>query len=575
MSKSKKVKVAWNSIKWPRVISRIRHIQRRIYKATKAGNLQVVHFLQKKIMYSVDAKLLAVRQVTTLNKGKNTAGVDKIKITNSKEKVRLASRLRLDGKALPIRRVWIPKPGRAELRPLGIPTILDRAKQALAKLALEPEWEARFEANSYGFRPGRRAHDAIEAIFLSLRHGRPKWVLDADIRKCFDRIDHDALLTKLGTFPKMESQVRAWLKADIMEGYANAPESVTSSSMGTPQRGIISPLLANVALHGLENHLEDFVGNLPGKPRPGANRGRVARIKALGFVRYADDFVIIHENLEILQLCQSETVLWLKGMGLELSPEKSAIRDSREGINFLGFQIIMVKKQGAYKVKIVPSSKKQKAFLEKVATIIQANKASSAYDLIRKLRPVVIGWANYYKYCECSAVFRKLTNSIFQKLRAWCFRRDTRSGRRIVKEKYFPSDKVYEFYGTPHRDNWILNGTQKSKGGVPKTNYLPHIVWVKSEKFVKVKETKSPFDGDAKYWFERNAKFVSASQSVQKLLKAQNFKCTICGKTFTTFDTLEKDHIIPRFKGGKEGYSNLQLLHKHCHMQKTARDLAS
>jgi len=576
MSKSRKTfSKAWSAIKWASLTERVRRFQRRIYKAAKADRLQLVHVLQKKIIHSLDAKLLAVRQVTTLNKGKRSAGVDRIKITNSGEKWKLAAALHLNGRALPIRRVWIPKPGRSELRPLGIPTIQDRAKQALAKLALEPEWEARFEPNSYGFRPARGAHDAVEAIFLNLHHKTPKWVYDADIRKCFDRIDHDALIAKLRTFPKMEAQVKAWLKADIMEGYANAPKEISPSLMGTPQGGIISPLLANVALHGLEQHLMEFVAKVPGKPRPGANRGTVAKVKALGFVRYADDFVIIHENRAILELCVQETAAWLARVGLELSPEKSKLRDSREGFNFLGFQIIMVRKQGNYKVKITPAKAKAEKFLEQIAEVIKMGKAKSSYELIRRLRPMVIGWANYYRYCECKDTFSSMTHKIFQKLRAWVFRRDTRSGRREVKEKYFPSGNTYTFNGVKHRGNWVLVGKHKGKGAVIRTNFLPHMVWVKSEKFVKVRGDKSPFDGDFSYWGFRAPKYVKANTTVQQLLKKQKQKCTWCNNRFTSFDVMEIDHVIPLSKGGLDRKRNLQLLHRSCHIRKTAVDLAT
>lgn len=259
MSLTTKNNLAWAFIRWSLIRSRVRRTQRRIYKAKRLGQTNRVHWLQKHLLNSLDAKLLAVLQVTTINKGKNTAGIDKKRALSSKEKLALANKLKLDGKTLAIRRVWIPKPGKPEKRPLGIPTIEDRAKQALAKLALEPEWEAVFEPNSYGFRPARSTHDAIEAIFLGLHHKTPKWVFDADIRKCFDRINHKALLDKLGTFPLMEAQIKAWLEADIMEGYANSPKNTQKSLMGTPQGGIISPLLANISLHGLENHLKTFV----------------------------------------------------------------------------------------------------------------------------------------------------------------------------------------------------------------------------------------------------------------------------------------------------------------------------
>lgn len=572
-------KITWNGINWGKTQDKVRKVQYRIYRARKSGNMERVHWLQKKLVNSLDAKLVATHRVTTLNKGRKTAGIDKQVLTKPEEKLQLAMSLKLDGTAQPIRRVWIDKPGKKEKRPLGIPIILDRAKQQLARMALEPEWEAIFEPNSYGFREGRGCHDAIEAIFLNLRGGTPKWVFDADIKKCFDQIDHNALLSKLGTFPLMRQQIKAWLKAGVMEGYANNsnPTTVIETHVGTPQGGVISPLLANIALHGLENHLLEFVGNLPLKPHPGANRGKAAKKKALGVVRYADDFVIIHRNKAILELCIAETHKWLANVGLAISEEKSALRDARNGFKFLGFQIIMVRKPkvGNYKVKIQPSKEKQLAFLAKIRKIVKNKKSISSYDLISMLRPIIIGWANYYKYCECKSIFHKLTNSIFKKLRAWVFRRDTRKGRIKVKEKYFPSGKTYYFDGCTHQDNWILCGKKKTTEGI-KENFLPHIVWVKSKKHVKVLGDESPYSNSI-YWAMRSIKQTPYSTRVTKLLQKQDQKCPWCDRTFNTFDSQnwEVDHIVPKSKGGKDTYENLQLLHKQCHIEKTRLDRKS
>lgn len=571
-------KCTWNDMNWGKLQGYVRRVQYQIYKARKNGDIDRVHSLQKMLINSKAAKLVATHRVTTLNKGKKTAGIDKKILLKPEDKLQLAMTFSLDGQASPIRRVWIPKPGKTEKRPLGIPIIRDRAKQELARLAIEPEWEAVFEPNSYGFRLGRGCHDAIEAIFLCLRGDTPKWVFDADIRKCFDMIDHDALLEKLDTFPLMKQQIRAWLKAGVMEGYSNEPKllEVLETKAGTPQGGVISPLLANIALHGLENHLKEFVSNLSMQSHPGANRGKIAKSKTLGVIRYADDFVLIHRNKEILELCMAETQKWLSKVGLTISEEKSALRDSRNGFLFLGFQIIKVKKPtvGVYKTKIQPSKKKQVELLNKVKNIVTKNKSVSSYDLIVMLRPVIIGWANYYRYCECKSVFSRLTHRIFQKIRAWVFRRDTRNGRLKIKQKYFPSGKEYKFDGRTYRDNWILKGTKILKQGEKKENFLPHIVWVKSIKHVKVKGDESPFSNSI-YWAIRSTKYSPYSTRVTNLLKSQNQICPWCKKKFTTFDSSnwEVDHIIPKSKGGKDVYTNLQLLHKHCHMEKTKTDI--
>jgi RNA-directed DNA polymerase len=236
----------WNALPWRRIERQVFKLQKRIYQASQRGDRHAVRRLQRLMSTSWAAKCLAVRKVTQDNRGKRTAGVDGRKNLTPSQRVQLVKVLHLPEKAPPLRRVWIPKPGSTEQRPLGIPTLQDRAAQALAKLALEPEWEARFEPNSYGFRPGRSAHDAIEAIFVGI-HYQAKYVLDADIAKCFDRINHQALLAKLHTYPHMRRAIRAWLRAGVLDGADLFP-----TRSGTPQGGVISPLLANIALHGLE-----------------------------------------------------------------------------------------------------------------------------------------------------------------------------------------------------------------------------------------------------------------------------------------------------------------------------------
>lgn len=225
----------WNKLPWRKLERRVFKLQKRIYQASQRGDVKTVHKLQRLVTKSWSAKCMAVRRVTQDNQGKKTAGIDGLKILTPKARLILVNSLQLGHKAAPTRRVWIPKPGTEEKRPLGIPTIHDRALQALVKLALEPEWEAKFEPNSYGFRPGRSVHDAMVAIFNEIK-AKTKYVLDADISKCFDRINHEALLRKLNTPPTIRRQIRAWLKAGVMDGKELFP-----TSEGTPQGGIITP----------------------------------------------------------------------------------------------------------------------------------------------------------------------------------------------------------------------------------------------------------------------------------------------------------------------------------------------
>nr|UTA96760.1 hypothetical protein [Ulva meridionalis] len=241
-------RITWQSVKWRRAQNIVTKLQRKIFQAELEKNKAKLHKYQNRLLESDSAKLLAVRRVTQDNRGKKTAGIDGVKFLKPEERLKLAKEIKVDGKASPIRRVYIPKPGTDEKRPLGIPTVKDRAKQALVKMALEPEWEAKFEPNSYGFRPGRSSRDAIEAIHHTLRGSQAgKFVLDADISKCFDKIDHDKLMAKVDTFPKLGRQIKAWLRSGVFDKGAYLP-----TSAGTPQGGVISPLLSNIALHGME-----------------------------------------------------------------------------------------------------------------------------------------------------------------------------------------------------------------------------------------------------------------------------------------------------------------------------------
>ena len=372
--------VEWNQINWRKAERLTFKLQKRIYQASTRGDVKAVRKLQKTLIRSWSAKCIAVRRVTQDNQGKNTAGVDGVKTLTPLQRINLVNRLKLTGKAKPTYRVMISKPGTDEKRPLGIPTIDDRALQALCKMALEPEWEAHFEPNSYGFRPGRSCHDAVGAIFDSIKQ-KAKYVLDADIAKCFDRINHEALLTKIATFPTMRRQVRTWLKA----GYCDQG-NLFPTNEGTPQGGVISPLLANIALHGMEERVKQYAETLKGARRDNRH--------ALSLIRYADDFVIIHEDLNVVKKCQEIIAEWLRNMGLELKPSKTRLThtlnelDGNVGFEFLGFHI-QQQKVGNYrsasntkgiplgfKTLITPSKAKVKVHLAKITEVIDTHKTA-------------------------------------------------------------------------------------------------------------------------------------------------------------------------------------------------------
>lgn len=560
MSKtSLKTTVEWHKISWQKLERRVYKLQKRIYQASQRGDVKTFRKLQKLLMKSWYARALAVRRVTQDNQGKKTAGVDGKKSLTPKQRLNLIKEMKLGTKSQPTRRVWIPKPGKDEKRPLGIPTMKDRALQALVKLALEPEWEARFEPNSYGFRAGRSCQDAIEAIFNAIRL-KPKYVLDADIAKCFDRINHDALLRKVNTFPTLRRQIRAWLKSGVMEG-----EQLFPTSEGTPQGGVISPLLANIALHGMEERVKQIAETLPFK-----GYAKSQKREALSLIRYADDFVILHEDINVILLCQQVIAEWLSGMGLELKPSKTRLahtlnryEQEKPGFNFLGFYIIQhsvgkySSKQG-FKTIITPSKEKRRAHYDQIAGIIEDHKSAPQSALIARLNPMIRGWANYYSTVVSKQVFSKLDDLVYQKLWAWATCRHSRKSKSWVTDQYWHS---------MGEKNWVFAAKKgKEYFRMIKHGEVPII------RHVKVKGTCSPFDGNLVYWSTRMGKNPQMPSRVSKLLKQQKGKCTHCKLFFREDDVMEVDHIIPKSKGGKDEYKNLQLLHRHCHDSKTSTD---
>lgn len=565
--------LTWNKIDWVNSTSKVRRSQRRIFKASRLGDVRKVKQLQQRLIRSPHAKLIAVQQVTILNKSKINIEFNGFVNTKPSIKLTLAKNLHLNGKATLVKQIWISKTGTLEKNPLSIPILQDRAKQALAKLALEPEWEAKFEPNSYGFRPGRSSHDAIEAVFSNILAKTDKFIYHADIRECFKRIDHDAFLTKLNTFSLMERQIIAWLKSGIMDEYVNIPKK---SIMNTPQGGIISSLLVNIALHGLEEHLKKYL-SLQGFPKPCMKV--VQKVKTerteLGIIRYADDFVIIHRNPKIMEKIILKTRIWLSAAGLEISSEKSKLRKASQAFNFLGFQIILVIKECQYRVKISPSKESVKGLTNKIRTIIQNNKSTSSYGLIYLLRPILIEWGSYFRYCECKKTFKKVDNVVFNQIRAWVFRRATRQGRMTVKQKYFPENRVYTFQKREYRANWILNGSKSLKGGKPRTTHLPKMTWISSENFVKVKGVASVYDGNYLYWAKKCPQYSKLSIRVCTLLNRQKEKCSICKKKFQIGDHMKVDQIIQSSKKGLYHSNNLQLLHQQCHTKKIKIDFKS
>nr|ALO63249.1 putative reverse transcriptase, intron maturase and HNH endonuclease [Chlamydomonas applanata] len=577
---SKFKSLEWKRIKWKPIMVAVQKWQQRIYSASKVGNLKEVRRVQRTLLNSYSARLLAVRKVTQDNRGKKTAGVDGKKSLSPTQRLVLTRELKLGIKASPIRRVWIPKPGRVEKRLkridevdslLGIPTIKDRALQALVKLALEPEWEAKFEADNYGFRPGRGAHDAMKSVLNNLQK-KAKFVLDADISKCFDRINHEALLNKLNLKGLMRWQIKQWLKAGILDNLV-----LTNPEMGTPQGGIISPLLANIALHGLEERLRAYAINQPMFYPGGAAMSKDRRADSISYIRYADDFVIMHDRLDILLACKEITIQFLAEMGLELSPTKTRITHTldvseelkqqfgveKPGFKFLGFEIrhiatkyrsdFVQNKPLGYRIQILPTVEKQLAHSRQIGKIIRKNSNLSQEALIKILNPIIRGWRNYFGVSSALqfGVFQKLDHLLFLKLKSWARKRKNTKA----------------LWKTVDGDNWMFSPPGSS---VSLEKYSTHHISIFDYK--KNREDKNPFDGDYLYWAKRTGRSPLLTSTQTKLLAKQQYKCKFCDLLFNSDDLLEIDHIIPRSQGGPNRIDNLQILHRHCHDVKSTTD---
>jgi RNA-directed DNA polymerase len=499
---------AWDHVDWRRHEEQVRRLRGRIFKAVQAGDWPLAGNVQKLMLRSWSNTLVSVRQVTQRNAGRRTAGIDGLVALTSQARAEMAVQVHASigsHQPSPVRRVYIPKASdKTKMRPLGIPVLSDRCHQARVRNALEPEWEARFEPRSYGFRPGRGCHDAIESLYNTL-HGKSRrvWILDADLAGAFDKISHGRLLGMLGGFPARD-MIAGWLKAGISE----AGKGFAPTGEGTPQGGVISPLLLNIALHGLE----EAAGV---RYRTGVHAGDV-RDGCPALTRYADDLVVCCHSRQQAEQVQARLAGWLEPRGLAFNEAKTRIVPLSEGFDFLGFNL---RRYPNGKLFIKPGVMAIKRFRDRLAREFRALRGASVAAVLAKIVPITRGWAAYYRTVVSSRVFRALDDYLWKlTYKRACWSHSNKPKGWIVG-RYFRKFEKFR------NDRWVFG--DKDTGA-----YLPRLAWTDIVRHTLVKGGASPDDPAlAGYWAQRRQKVKPPLDSCTvRRLSRQDGRCSLCGE---------------------------------------------
>jgi RNA-directed DNA polymerase len=566
----------WDAIDWRAHEQNVGRLRRRIFKATREQDWATVRSLQKMMLRSWSNTLLSVRQVTQRNAGRRTAGIDGEIALSSLARAKVAVRVHrspLSWDPLPVRRVHIPK-ANGKQRPLGIPVIMDRCHQARVRNALEPEWEARFEPRSYGFRPGRSCADAIGSLYCTLRGAKARrvWILDADLSAAFDKIDHDQLLTALASFPARDL-IGRWLKAGVIE-----KGTFTPTDEGSPQGGVISPLLMNVALHGLEEAAG--VRYL----HSASHAGEAVRNTPI-LVRYADDMVVCCHSRQQAEQVKAQLAEWLAPRGLSFNEGKTRIVHLNEGFDFLG---VNVRRYSGGKLLIKPSSEAVRRIRKRLTNEMRGLRGSNARAVIARLNPIIRGWAAYYRGVVSSKIFNALDAHMWWLVYQWARHGHSNKSKKWIVRRYFGK------FNKARNDRWVFGDRDgaTARGVIP---YLVKFSWTHIVRHQLVAGGASPDDPDlAEYWAERRKKVKPPLDNYNlRLLTWQDGRCPLCGEHLISADqppqsprewerwwlsvvhrAINADHLT-HGRTGTSDRTRTRLVHTSCHRALRARGCRS